>query len=305
MSKISNMGNRKGAAGLIKFTDKEIREMSQVSGKVSGGGLLEDYRVLKGLLSAGDLKKFEDASGLLNPPLDYGKIKEFSLYPAIFNARFFYLIKKLFKWDDIKLREAGKLMPKTSWITRFFLRYLVSGEIIKKSAPKYWREYYTDGDLIVTKFEEGQGMEMEEAGMEIPPPMLVYLEGATEAIYESFRKGAICKTERIVRSGGNVYKFKIKWGSGAADSAVYFSEQEKEEMARVKGKMRGMGIMEDLRALERIVGKKEVERFKKISKNLDPPLDYDAIKEVAWYPSLLDVRAFYLMRKIFGWNDEN
>jgi len=79
--------------------------------------------------------------------LKYEEIKNFQWYPRIMDEAIYFVIKRVFGWDDEVFRESGEWGAKISFIARIMMKYVVSIERAFKETSNYWRKYYTVGEL--------------------------------------------------------------------------------------------------------------------------------------------------------------
>ncbi len=101
------------------------------------------------------LKKLEEELAALGYPIDYKKISALSFYPIGLRIISLLAIKKVFSFDDAKIKELGAFASKTSLMVKLFINYFLSiNKVFFEEAPKIWRKHYSVGDFTPISIDE-------------------------------------------------------------------------------------------------------------------------------------------------------
>lgn len=145
---------------------------------------------------------------------DLSEIKKKKTMPYSLFIAFLVVEAKVFDYNDKDLRSIGKEMTKTSYITRFLSKFLVSPDMIANNADRMWRRY-NSGKLVVKEMDE----ENKRSVLEIrdAPPGHPYfcrtLEGYIGGIFSlAVGKEAKCREEKCpFKDEGNIHRFVVTW----------------------------------------------------------------------------------------------
>lgn len=163
------------------------------------------------------VEKVEKELEKLGCPLKYEEIKNFHWYSEKLDDAILFVAKRIFNWDDDKIRESGKWGAKISYITRIMMKYFVSIERVFREVNNYWRKYHTCGNLIPVQIKEKERnliLELKDFN-NVAPEHYRYLEGYFWQIgscllpKENLRikiKETDCFFE-----GKDIHRFKVEW----------------------------------------------------------------------------------------------
>ncbi len=128
--------------------------MSEIKGDTRGISMKGDFAYILHKKGKEGLKKVEEEMAKLGYPVTYNNLKEIGFYPMKVEAMTFLVMKKLFGFDREEFVKMGEFNSKVSLIVRLFMKYFVSLELIAREAPRFWRKYYSVGDLKVVEINK-------------------------------------------------------------------------------------------------------------------------------------------------------
>lgn len=88
------------------------------------------------------------------------------------------------------------------------------------------------------------------------------------------------------------------------EERVYVTKEEADEIMKQRGEVRGGTLKEDIASVEQAMGKEVADKVKRAAKLLPYPIDYDNIKELAWYPAGLTILSVFFLKRYFNWTDK-
>ena len=160
------------------------------------------------------VKKMEKALKELGFPLKFDKVRSMDFYPAGYLPVFFLLTKKLFGWDDQKIRELCGFAVSASLVVRIYMKFFHSVEKMIKKAPEIWREYFTAGELefLEHNFKEKYSL-VEVRNFDLDKSFCVCMEGFLENITKLTinSKEVHCREIACTFDHYSSHKFLIKW----------------------------------------------------------------------------------------------
>jgi len=134
---------------------KEIAQnLMKLKGEARGTHFVNDAQYV--LENKGDegLKKVEQELERLGCPMRYKEIKNVDFHPIGMRAISLLVIKKVFNWEDKRIKNLCSFATKTSMIIRLYLKFFYSIEKMVEMAPKLWKDYFTVGSLKVTEYDK-------------------------------------------------------------------------------------------------------------------------------------------------------
>jgi len=82
-------------------------------------------------------------------------------------------------------------------------------------------------------------------------------------------------------------------------------KKELEELKKIKGNIRGEGILTDIEYL-RFKGKEgELDKIEKKMNQLGCPIKFAELKSMEWYPAWWDVLKILVLKDVFNWTDKD
>ena len=131
---------------------EELKEIMKFPGKVKGFKGEVEY-VLRKKGEKG-LKLVEKETEKLGYPIKYKEIKETDWYPAGLKIVSLTAVLKTFNWGEKELAEIAETATKTSFFTRFFMKYFASPEkMFRIAASRMWKRYFSVGSFEASDFK--------------------------------------------------------------------------------------------------------------------------------------------------------
>jgi hypothetical protein len=128
------------------MSQENLEKIKKMEGEIIGSSLKTDRKFIIGKQGMEGLRRVETEMEKLGYPLKYEDIDEYKWYPVQQDFLSLLLAKKIFNWDDETIREWGRWGAKTNFIIKLMTR-LISKKTISRLASKYWRKYYTKGEI--------------------------------------------------------------------------------------------------------------------------------------------------------------
>ena len=187
-----------------------LEEIKKMEGEIIGSSLKTDREFIIEKEGVKGLSKLEMEMEKLGYPLKQAEIDKYKWYPVQQDFLSLMLAQKMFNWSDKTVQEWGRWGAKTNFIIKLMAR-LVNKETITKLASKYWRRYYTKGE-IEYKLDYGNktGVAIIKDFV-IYPVHLHYLEGYFYQIMCLIVPSQNLKVERGETREQNVHEFQITW----------------------------------------------------------------------------------------------
>jgi hypothetical protein len=83
------------------------------------------------------------------------------------------------------------------------------------------------------------------------------------------------------------------------------TKKEAEEIMKIKGHVRGEGILTDLEYVRYREGEEGIKKLQEKLRELGWPLKFEEIKSTEWYPIGLDVLKTLVIKDLFNWTDKD
>lgn len=197
------------------ISKEEISEIEKNEGEVIGNALKNKLSFVLKTIGEDGVKRVEEEIAKLGYPLRYKEIKNFHWYPEKQDVLLIVLIKRLFNWDDEKIREMGRFNGRVSLIAKLMMRYFVSIERIARRVGEYWQKYRTIGTL------EAEEVNTKEKRIILVlknftghPDYCRFLEGyfwqIASYVVPGKEKLKVEESECVFK-GSKVHRFKITW----------------------------------------------------------------------------------------------
>jgi len=195
----------------MPIISKQILEKAEkMKGEIIGSSLKTDREFIIEEEGREGLKKVEEEMEKIGYPLKYEKIDKYKWYPIQQDFLSLYLTQKIFNWDIEKVREWGRWGAKTNFIIKLMAR-MVNKDTISKLSSKYWRRYYTVGEI------EFKLNYKERKGTAIIKDFIIYdvhahfLEGYFYQIMCLMFPSKNLKVEREKIKGEDMCEFILSW----------------------------------------------------------------------------------------------
>ena len=196
------------------ITKETIKELMNIKGETRGVSIKGDLEYILYKEGKEGLKKIEDELERLGyPDIKYKTLGSMRIYPVGYEALTFVLIKNLFNFDKEEFIKMGEFNAKVSLVVRLFMKYFVSLELMAKQAPRFWKEYYTEGDLkIVELNNEKRYMIIRIENFHHHPFHCLTIEGYFMTIIKMILgKPVISQETKCVHKGDEYHEFLVKW----------------------------------------------------------------------------------------------
>ena len=187
-----------------------LEEVKKTEGEIIGVSLSVDRGFVIEKEGREGLRKVEKEMEKLGYPLKQEEIEKYKWYSVQQDILFLLLAQRIFDWDEETIREWGRWAAKTNFIIKLLVR-LISKETIAKAAPKYWRKYYTRGELeYKLDYKKRFGIATIKDFV-IYPVHLHFLEGYFYQIMSLIVPFRNLKVKGIETEDSNVHQFEISW----------------------------------------------------------------------------------------------
>jgi len=162
-----------------------------------------------------ELKKLEEELTALGYPIDYKKIGTLAFYPIGLRILSLLAIKKVFSFDDDKIKELGSFASRTSLMIKLFINYFLSiKKVFFEEAPKIWRKHYSVGEFIPVELneEEKYGI-IQIKNYQFHPIFCLYLGSYLCGFFQMLIKSPSITFEetKCPFRGDEYHEYTIKW----------------------------------------------------------------------------------------------
>lgn len=192
---------------------EEVKNLMECEGEVRGVSIKDTANFVLKEEGKEGLRKLEKAMEDLGHPLNYEDIRKMDFYPLGLWGLYMLAMKRIFDYDDDKIRELGADNAKSSLIVRLFMKYFFSIEKIVKEAPKIWNKYNTAGNLKVAEYSEEENyviLRIED--YHFHPIHCRNLEGYLPAIVQMVVKDqTTCRETKCIYQGDEYHEFLVEW----------------------------------------------------------------------------------------------
>ncbi|MEI6597060.1 MAG: hypothetical protein WCL13_02510 [bacterium] len=193
---------------------EEINKLMGIKGEVREVALKNHRDFILEKKGEEGLKKFEETIGSLKGVMQYKKLKMWEFYPIGLEVIELLVMKKIFNFDDEKIKEIGAFESRVSFVIKLFLQYIGSTKLLAKKAPEMWKKYYTAGELIVKEInEEKKYAILDVKDFNFHPIHCLNLNGYFSNMVKmaSGSKTVDCQETKCVHLGDEYHEFLIKW----------------------------------------------------------------------------------------------
>jgi len=187
-----------------------LEEIKKMEGEIIGSSLKTDRDFIIDKKGVKGLKKLEAEMEKSGYPLKQAEIDKYKWYPVQQDFLSLLLAQKIFNWSDETIREWGRWGAKTNFIIKLMAR-MVSKETISNLASKYWRKYYTKGEIEYKLDNKNKTGTVIIRDFIIYPVHLHYLEGYFYQIMCLMVPSEDLRVEGRKTGELNVHQFKITW----------------------------------------------------------------------------------------------
>ena len=195
---------------------EEIKKLMEIKGQVRGVVLKTDAEYVLGEKGEEGLEKIEEELGKLGHPFNYREIKNMDFYPAGLRALSLLVIKKIFNFDDERIKNMGSVATKRSLIIKLFIRYFFSiKRVFFKESPRIWQKHWTLGELVPVELDEEKKyaiLKLKNFSLH-PLYCSVYLRGYFIGILQMLvkTKEITCQETKCPFRGDEYHEYLLKW----------------------------------------------------------------------------------------------
>ena len=195
---------------MLIMSQDNLEKIKKMKGEIIGSSLKTDREFIIEKEGIEGLRKVEVEMEKLGYPLKYKDIDKYKWYPVHQDFLSLLFAQKIFNWDDETIREWGRWGAKTNFLIKLMSR-LVSKETISKLSSKYWRKYYTKGEI------EFKLDYKKRIGVVVIKDFVIYdvharyLEGYFYQIMCLIVSSQNLKVEKCGDEEPNTHQFKITW----------------------------------------------------------------------------------------------
>jgi|YelNatPaOPRAMG01_1025707.scaffolds.fasta_scaffold08839_2 hypothetical protein len=201
---------------MLQGLTKEVaQKLMEIKGEVRGVVFKTDAEYVLKEKGEEGLKKVEEELEKLGYPIKYKEIKVMGFYPVGLRALSLLAIKKVFDFDEEKIREIGFFATKVSLIVKLFIRSFLSVErVFFKEAPRLWKKHWNVGELIPVELDEAKkyGI-LRLKNFSLHPIFCCFLEGYFAGVAQMVIKSPqiTCQETKCTFRGDEYHEYLIKW----------------------------------------------------------------------------------------------
>ncbi|MBZ9578677.1 hypothetical protein KJA14_02395 [Patescibacteria group bacterium] len=198
-----------------ELTKETAKQLMKIEGEVRGVTFKTDTEYILKEKGEEDLNQLEEELEKLGYPIKYKEIKTMAFYPVGLRALSLLATKKVFNFDNEKIREMGLFATKVSLIVKLSLKYFFSLQrVFFKEAPKMWKKHWTVGELIPVELNEGgkYGI-LRLKNFDLHPIYCYYLGGYFCGILQMMIKTPKITFEetKCTFKGDEYHEYLLKW----------------------------------------------------------------------------------------------
>ena len=198
-----------------EITKETAKKLMEIEGEVRGVVFKTDSEYLLKEEGEEGLKKLEEELEKLGYPIKFKEIKTMAFYPVGLRVLSLLAIKKVFNFNDEKIKEMGFFATKKSLIIKLFIRYFLSLQrVFSKEAPRLWKEHYTIGELVPVELNEAKKYAvLRLKDFTLHPINCIYLGGYFCGVTQMVVKTPQLTFEetKCTFKGDEYHEYLIKW----------------------------------------------------------------------------------------------
>lgn len=198
-----------------ELTKEVAQKLMEIKGEARGGTLKIDMEYILKEKGEEGLKKVEGELEKLGYPIKYKEINTLGYSPVGLRAISLLVIKKVFNFDNEKIKEIGLFGTKISLILKFFIKYVFSFQkVFFQESPKIWREHWTIGELVPVELnEEKKYAILRLKDFNLHPIYCRFLEGYLPGLFQLMVKipQITCEETKCFFRGDEYHEYLIKW----------------------------------------------------------------------------------------------
>lgn len=198
-----------------ELTKETVQKLMEIEGRVRGVAFKTDREFILKEKGEEGLKKLEEALEQLGYPIKFEEVKTMDFYPGGLRVLCLLVIKKVFNFDDEKIKEMGFFAAKASFIIRLFVKYFFSTKkVFYEKSLKIWKKQWDFGEFVPVELDE----EKKYAILRIKNFNLhfiycLYLKGYLSGILTMLVKASkiTCEETRCPFKGDEYHEYLLKW----------------------------------------------------------------------------------------------
>lgn len=198
-----------------ELTKEIAQKLMEIKGEARGVTLRTDMEYILKEKGEEGLKKLEEELENLGYPIKYKEIETMGFYPVGLRILSLLAIKKIFNFDDEKIKEMGLLATKVSLIIKLFVKYFLSiQKVFFQEGPKIWKRHWTIGELVPVELnEEKKYAILRLENFTLHPLYCIYLGGYFCGILQMLVKASQITFEetKCIFKGDEYHEYLIKW----------------------------------------------------------------------------------------------
>ncbi len=198
-----------------ELTKEIAKKLMEIKGEARGVTFKTDTEYILKEKGEEGLKKVEEELEKLSYPIKYKEIKTMEFYPVGLRALSLIVAKKVFNFDDEKIKEMGFFATKKSLIIKLFIRYFLSVQrVVFKEAPKMWGKHFTVGELVPVELnEEKKYAILRLKDFALHPIYCTYLGGYFCGVLQMLVKTPQLTFEetKCIFKGDEYHEYLVKW----------------------------------------------------------------------------------------------
>ncbi|MFH1450998.1 MAG: hypothetical protein ABIF89_00075 [bacterium] len=192
---------------------KELQEFLKIKGEIRGVTFETDVKYVVSKWGDEGLERLMKRAKEMGIDLPYKSAETMNWYPLGLRTVSLLLIKDEFNLDDEQIKDMGRMAPHFSFIAKFLFSLFLPLKIFTKDVPRFWKEHYTVGKMVVMESnEEKKIIIVNLEDVELPPVLFTYLNGYLESVCNFFYSNCICTATQSSKSKAeNIYQYVFKW----------------------------------------------------------------------------------------------
>lgn len=198
----------------IELTKELADELMKIRGEARGIHFKNDAQFILAKKGKIGLEKVEMELKRVGYPIDYQKVRNLEFYPAGLRPLSLLAAGQVFDWGDKEIREMCAFAAGVSFVVKLYMKFFHSIPAVMEKAAKMWREYYSEGSLVVKDYNEKERyakirVEDFETHAIFCRCLEGYLQNVTKMVTKSDK--VTCQETECPFIGGKGHEFLIKY----------------------------------------------------------------------------------------------
>ncbi len=185
-------------------------EILSHEGNVRGTAILSNIEYVRSKKGEEGVRKVEERMEQLGVPLDTKNIHSSEWISVGVSALTVLSIRDVFDWTEEDIFDMGRFAVRISFVTKLFVRYLVSKETVFRESPKYWRKQFDFGSLETKELNDDYAI-TEIRGHDIHPLICHLRAGYIYGITRFISKGedVVVEETKCTHRGDDCHQYKV------------------------------------------------------------------------------------------------